>query len=125
MGTASSVSAVALLTALSPLGAEFKNKRDVLALMAHGYGVGLRDLQLIDQDTLVIVGDHDMIYARHTQDMMRQLPHAQLAVLQGSHFIAAESPARFCLNCLRFLQGGGVPDAVPVNWMVHDEKPNR
>ena len=48
--------AVALLTALSPLGAEFKNKRDVLALMAHGYGVGLRDLQLIDQDTLVIVG---------------------------------------------------------------------
>lgn len=117
--------AVALLTALSPLGAEFKNKRDVLALMAHGYGVGLRDLQLIDQDTLVIVGDHDMIYARHTQDMVRQLPHAQLAVLQGSHFIAAESPAQFCLNCLRFLQGGGVPDAVPVNWMVHDEKPNR
>ena len=39
--------AVGLLTALSPLGQEWKNKRDVLALMAHGYGVRLRDLQLI------------------------------------------------------------------------------
>ena len=73
----------------------------------------------------MIVGDHDMIYARHTQDMVRQLPHAQLAVLQGNHFIAAESPARFCLNCLRFLQSGTVPDAVQVDWMVQDEKPNR
>lgn len=117
--------AVGVLTALSPLGPEWKNKRDVLALMAHSYGVRLRDLQLIDQQTLVIVGDHDMILASHTRAMMRELPRAQLAVLQGSHFIAAESPARFSLNCLRFLRGEEVPDGVPSEWIVQDEKANR
>lgn len=117
--------AVGVLTALSPLSPEWKNKRDVLALMAHGYGVRLRDLQLIDQQTLVIVGDHDMILASHTRAMMRELPRAQLAVLQGSHFIAAESPARFSLNCLRFLRGEEVPDGVPAEWIVKDEKANR
>lgn len=117
--------AVGVLTALSPLSPEWKNKRDVLALMAHGYGVRLRDLQLIDQQTLVIVGDHDMILASHTRAMMRELPRAQLAVLQGSHFIAAESPARFSLNCLRFLRGEEVPDGVASEWIVQDEKANR
>lgn len=117
--------AVGVLTALAPLRPEWKNKRDVLALMAHGYGVRLRDLQLIDQKTLVIVGDHDMILASHTRAMMRELPRAQLAVLQGSHFIAAESPARFSLNCLRFLRGEEVPDGVPAEWIVKDEKANR
>lgn len=116
--------AVGVLTALSPLGQEWKNKRDVLALMAHGYGVRLRDLQLIDQQTLVIVGDHDMILESHTRAMVRQLPRVQMAVLQGSHFIAAESPARFSLNCLRFLRGEPMPDEVAAEWFVEDEKAN-
>lgn len=117
--------AVGMLSVLAPLGADYQNKRDVLRLMTHGYGVRLRDLKLIDQETLVVVGEHDMIRAAHTRAMVRELPHAHLAILQGSHFIAAESPARFCLNCLRFLQGGTVPDAVPAAWAVEDEKVNR
>lgn len=117
--------AVGLLTALSPLDQNIRNKRDVLALMAHNYGVGLQDLQLIEQETLLIVGDRDMILPSHTRSMAHELPHAKLAVLHGSHFVAAESPARFSLNCLHFLQGKKVPDEVELAWRVRDEKANR
>lgn len=117
--------AVGLLTALSPLDKKIRNKRDVLALMARNYGVRLRDLQLIEQETLLIVGDHDMILESHTHAMVYELPHAKLAVLHGSHFVAAESPARFSLNCLNFLQEQSVPDAVEIVWKVRDEKANR
>lgn len=116
---------VGLLTALSPLNQNIRNKRDVLALMARNYGVRLRDLQLIEQKTLLVVGDHDMILESHTYGMAHELPHAQLAILRGSHFIAAESPARFSLNCLSFLQEKRVPDAVQLVWKVCDEKANR
>lgn len=117
--------AIGVLSVLSPFHANLRKKRDVLGLMAHGYGVRLRDLQLIEQPVLMIVGDHDMIYAEHTQRMAEQMPDVQLAVLNGSHFIAAESPARFCLNCLKFLRGEIVPDAVAWEWSVCDEKANR
>lgn len=117
--------AVGLLTALSPLDQNIRNKRDILALMAHNYGVGLQDLQLIEQETLLIVGDRDMILPSHTRAMVHEFPHATLAVLDGSHFVAAESPARFSLNCLYFLQGKKVPDEVELAWRVRDEKANR
>lgn len=117
--------AVGLLTVLSPLDQNIRNKRDVLALMARNYGVGLQDLQLIEQETLLIVGEHDMILPSHTHAMAHEFPHAKLAVLHGSHFVAAESPARFSLNCLNFLQGKEIPDAVKLAWKVRDEKANR
>lgn len=116
---------VGLMTALAPLDPKIRHKRDVLVLMARGYGVRLRDLQLIEQKTLLIVGDHDMILPSHTQAMAREIPHAQMAVLRGSHFVAAESPACFCLNCLNFLQGKEMPDAVDIQWKVRDEKVNK
>ncbi len=116
---------VGLMTALAPLDSKIRHKRDVLALMVRGYGVRLGDLQLIEQKTLLIVGDHDMVLPSHTQAMVHEIPHAQMAVLRGSHFVAAESPARFCLNCLKFLQKKEVPDAVDVRWKVRDEKANR
>lgn len=117
--------AMGVLSVLSPFSANMRKKRDVLGLMAHEYGVRLRDLQLIEQQTLVIVGDHDMIRAAHTQAMVEHFENVQLAVLRGSHFIAAESPARFCLNCLKFLQGEIVPDAVALQWSICDEKAYR
>ncbi len=116
---------VGLMTALAPLDSNIRWKRDVLALMTRGYGVRLRDLQLIEQQTLVIVGDHDMVRLSHTQAMAHEIPHAQMAVLRGSHFVAAESPARFSLNCLNFLLEKEVPDAAPIHWKVQDEKANR
>lgn len=102
--------AVGVLSLLAPFDQTIRNKRDVLALMARNYGVGLQDLQLIEYETLLIVGDHDMILPSHTQAMMREFPHAKLAVMQGSHFVASESPARFSLNCLNFLRGENIPD---------------
>lgn len=117
--------AVGLLTALSPLNEKIRNKRDVLALMARNYGVGLQDLQLIEQETLVIVGEHDMILPSHTRAMVQELPHGRLAVLSGDHFIAAQSPARFSLNCLYFLLEKEIPDEVELAWRVRDEKANR
>ena len=116
--------AVGLLTALSPLDQNIKNKRDILALMVRNYGVGLQDLQLIEQETLLIVGDHDMILPSHTHAMAQELPHSKLVVLAGNHFIAAQSPARFSLNCLHFLLGKKIPDEVEFAWRVQDEKAN-
>lgn len=116
--------AVGFLTMLSPLGQKIRNKRDILLLMAHGYGVRLHDLQLIEHPTLLLVGNHDMIRAEHTIAMTKELPNSQLAILEGSHFIAAESPARFSLNCLRFLRDEPVPDAVDIAWKVQEKKMN-
>ena len=66
--------AVGLLTALSPLNEKIRNKRDVLALMARNYGVGLQDLQLIEQETLVIVGEHDTsLLPSHTRAMVQEI----------------------------------------------------
>lgn len=102
--------AVGLLSLCAPLSAQAAEKRDVLALMTRDYGVRLEDLACIDARTLVIVGARDMITWAHTCNIVHALPDAALAVLPGTHFIAGETPARFCLNCLRFLRGEPVPD---------------
>ena len=101
---------VGLLSLGAPFSPALAQKRDVLALMTRDYGVTLSDLARIDAPTLVLAGDRDMIRPFHTRAIAQALPHAVLAIQPGSHFLAGESPARFCLNCLRFLRGEPVPD---------------
>lgn len=104
--------AVGLLLLAAPFDARLRGKRDVLALMTRDQGLSLADLSGLRLPVLVIVGDRDMIRPSHTRAIARALPAAQMAVLPGSHFVAAERPARFCLNCLSFLRGQPVPDRV-------------
>lgn len=52
--------------------------------------VGFKDFPLdkfrsIDAETLIIIGDTDVIRPEHAVEMFRMLPHAKLAVLPGGH----------------------------------------
>jgi pimeloyl-ACP methyl ester carboxylesterase len=42
------------------------------------------DIQSINAPAMVMVGDADLVRPEHTVRMFRLLPHAQLAVLQGT-----------------------------------------
>ncbi|MBS5703492.1 MAG: alpha/beta hydrolase [Butyricicoccus pullicaecorum] len=95
---------VGMLSMLSPLSARLARKRDVLGLMARDYGVDWDDLRKIPARTLVLVGENDMIFDRHSWRIALCLPHGRLyRIPGGDHFCAAKLPAQFNLAVLRFL----------------------
>ena len=95
---------VGMLSMLSPLSARLARTRDVLGLMARDYGVDWDDLRKIPARTLVLVGENDMIFDRHSWRIALCLPHGRLyRIPGGDHFCAAKLPAQFNLAVLRFL----------------------
>ena len=52
-------------------------------------------LSKITAPTLVIAGDDDLILAAHTRLIAQSIPNASLAILSGTHAVAAESPEAF------------------------------
>jgi pimeloyl-ACP methyl ester carboxylesterase len=42
------------------------------------------EIQSIQADTLIMIGDGDIVRPEHAVEMFRLLPHAQLAVLPGT-----------------------------------------
>ena len=54
-----------------------------------------KSLAALPHQTLVIVGDRDMIRHRHSKLIADSIPNAKFVVLPGSHFIAAEESAEF------------------------------
>ena len=52
-------------------------------------------LAQLDMPTLVVAGTHDMIREEHTRLIAESIPGAQLRLIEGSHFVAAEDPAAF------------------------------
>ena len=80
-------------------------KRDVLALMVDDYGVGFNDLGWIENETLVITGEHDLIRTEETNRIAAALPRVQRVTIAGAdHFCAAKAPHRFNLAVLKFLK---------------------
>lgn len=95
---------VGMLSMLSPLSPRFACKRDVLSLMTHDYGVDWDDLRHISARTLVLVGENDMIFDKHSWRIALCLPKGRLyRIPGGDHFCAAKLPAQFNLAVLRFL----------------------
>lgn len=81
-------------------------KRDILGLMIHSYGVSMEDLSRLSMPTLIIVGEYDMIRASQTQKMAAQIPDCQVEVFRdGDHFVAARQPSRFNRTVIEFLLG--------------------
>lgn len=102
--------AIGLLRALSPFDEKIAHKCEILSLMAHDYGVDWADLSRIHAQTLVLVGEHDMIFDRHSWRMALCLPHARMERIPGGdHFCAAKLPQQFNLAVLRFLKGESTP----------------
>lgn len=97
---------VGLLGLAAGCSGQARRKHDVLALMTRDYGVSWEDLRRIEAPALVIVGSKDMIRDAHSRRIADELPAGRLVCIDGaSHFCAAEAPARFNLEVLRFLRG--------------------
>lgn len=77
---------------------------EMLGLMVNDPNVKVEELSRIQNPTLVIAGDHDMIKDQHTRLIALSIPGAELCILQGNHFIANKNPQSFNEAVLRFLR---------------------
>lgn len=85
----------AICCLLSPFSREAVRKRELLGLMVTQPHVRFKELERIHVPALVIVGDRDMIRESHTRKIAAHIRGSRLAILQGSHFVAAEDPEAF------------------------------
>ena len=81
-----------------------KKNAEMLGLMVNDPNVKPEELSRIQNPTLVIAGDHDMIKDQHTRLIAQSIPGAELCILQGNHFIANKNPQSFNEAVLRFLR---------------------
>ncbi|MBR5391489.1 MAG: alpha/beta fold hydrolase [Prevotella sp.] len=81
-----------------------KKNAEMLGLMVNDHNVKPEELSRIQNPTLVIAGDHDMIKDQHTRLIAQSIPGAELCILQGNHFIANKNPHSFNEAVLRFLR---------------------
>lgn len=81
-----------------------RRNAEMLGLMVNDPAIDPEALCAVKSKTLVIAGTRDMIRERHTRLIAEKIPGAQLALLPGSHFIAAENPEAFNRTVSAFLQ---------------------
>ena len=81
-----------------------KKNAEMLGLMVNDPNVKVEELSRIQNKTLVIAGDNDMIKDQHTRLIAQSIPGAELCILQGNHFIANKNPQSFNEAVLRFLR---------------------
>lgn len=88
---------------LAPFFAPAKRHAELLGLMTNDPNLTPEDLLDIQAPTLVIAGTHDMIRDDHTRLIAQSIPHSELAILDGDHFVAARNPESFNATVERFL----------------------
>jgi pimeloyl-ACP methyl ester carboxylesterase len=81
-----------------------KKNAEMLGLMVNDPNVNPEELSRIQNKTLVIAGDNDMIKDQHTRLIAQSIPGAELCILQGNHFIANKNPQSFNEAVLLFLR---------------------
>ncbi len=79
-----------------------RRERALIRLMTDEPHIAPEMLSSIAVPTLVIAGDHDLIYASHTRLIYECLPNARLVILPGTHGVAEESPQAFNAALLAF-----------------------
>lgn len=72
-----------------------KHQAELMLLMMNEPHIDPAQLAILDMPTLVVVGTDDMIEESHTRLIAESIPHAQLAFVTGTHFVAAENPQAF------------------------------
>ena len=80
-----------------------RRNAEMLGLMVNDPAIDPEALCAVKNKTLVIAGTRDMIRERHTRLIAEKIPGAQLALLPGSHFVAAENPEAFNRAVAEFL----------------------
>ena len=72
-----------------------KRNAEMLGLMVNEPHIRPRELSRITAPALVLCGTRDMIRGSPTREIAENLPHAQLTILRGDHFVANRRPAEF------------------------------
>lgn len=77
---------------------------EMLGLMVNEPHITPEELATLTRPTLVIAGTNDMIREDHTRLIAESIPHAQLTLIPGNHFIAAQNPKAFNQAVYDFLR---------------------
>ena len=84
-------------------GQKARRNAELLGLMVREPHIPPGELERLTMPTLVIAGTRDMIRPEHTRLIAEHIPGARLQLLEGSHFIAKESPDAFYRAVADFL----------------------
>ena len=76
----------------------------MLGLMVNEPNIERAELSKITVPTLVICGTNDIIKEAHTKEIAESIPHAELSIIKGNHFIANKRYLAFNQAIERFLQ---------------------
>ena len=82
-----------------------RKNAEMLGLMVNDPNVKAEELSCIQNPTLVIAGEKDMIKDSHTRLIAKSIPEEMLSIIPGNHFIANKNPDTFNEVVLRFLLG--------------------
>ncbi|MBQ6662799.1 MAG: alpha/beta hydrolase [Firmicutes bacterium] len=80
-----------------------KQHAEMLGLMVNDPNIKPVELAKVQAKTLVIAGTKDMVRDAHTRLIARNIPHSQLVILEGDHFIASKRPKAFNRTVMEFL----------------------
>lgn len=79
----------------APVSPKARANAEMLGLMVNEPRIEPQELAALTMPTLVIAGTHDLIREDHTRLIAESIPNAQLALIPGNHFIAAQNPEAF------------------------------
>ena len=72
-----------------------EDQLELLRLMIDEPHIDPAQLSELNKPTLVVAGTDDMIEETHTRLIAESIPNAQLALIEGTHFVAFENPDAF------------------------------
>lgn len=81
-----------------------KQNAEMLGLMVNEPHIDPVELTRLTMPVLVVAGTKDMIKESHTRLIHKSLPNAQLAILDGDHFVANKNPKAFNAAVETFLR---------------------
>ena len=83
---------------------EAKQNTEMLGLMVNEPHIDPSELASLTMPVLVVAGTKDMIKDEHTRLIYKSLPNAQLAILEGDHFVANKNYVAFNSAVQAFLK---------------------
>lgn len=102
-----------------------KQNAEMLGLMVNEPHIEPSELSRLTMPVLVVAGTNDMIKESHTRLIYNSLPNAQLAILDGDHFVANKNPKVFNAMVKSFLSGymirHATMDDLPVILRLRDQ----
>lgn len=72
-----------------------RRNAEMLGLMVNDPNIAPEELAALRAPTLVVAGTRDMIKEEHTRLIASSIPGAQLAFVEGDHFVAIGNPREF------------------------------